>query len=144
MHVEHLRSPHEKIGGLCYFARLLDKVRLHAAGNLPEPYHANLGSAFDARCMNFLGITYPALVERINEGGTDAEILAWCFVQGAAPGSEDIEVWNEFMRKRGWKDEASPLLQRRLEEGGFADRTDIQTFFDFIDLDEGREITKPE
>ncbi|MEI7776215.1 MAG: DUF5069 domain-containing protein [Verrucomicrobiota bacterium] len=47
-------------------------------------------------------------------------------------------MWNEFLRKRGWNDVASTRLKERLAEGGFQDRTDIHTFFDFIDLDEGR------
>jgi hypothetical protein len=42
------------------------------------------------------------------------------------------------MRKRGWNDSGSEKLKQRLAEGGHQMRTDIQTFFDFIDLDEGR------
>ena len=38
-----LRSPSEKVGGLFYFRRMLDKIRLHAKGELPSDYHANLG-----------------------------------------------------------------------------------------------------
>jgi hypothetical protein len=44
------------------------------------------------------------------------------------------------MRKRGWRDDGSAALERRLKEGGFEKRTDIQTTFDFIDLDEGRPV----
>jgi hypothetical protein len=43
------------------------------------------------------------------------------------------------MRKRGWNDDGTATLLRRLKEGGFDDRTDVQTFFDYIDLDEGRD-----
>ena len=42
------------------------------------------------------------------------------------------------MRKRGWKDEGSATLAKRKAAGGFADRADIETFFQFIDADEGR------
>ncbi len=65
--------------------------------------------------------------------------MEWCFSQGRKPDDGQIEVWNEFMRKRGWNDDGAPMLERRLREGGFEGRTDIQTFFDFIDLDEGRD-----
>jgi len=139
MKVENLRSPREAIGGIVYLPRLLDKIRLHADGRLPADYHPNLGGGFDARCVSFLAIAYPALVERVTKGGTDEEILDWCFQTGRKPSAEEIEIWNEFMRKRGWNDEGTPMLQRRLREGGFDDRTDVQTFFDFIDLDEGRD-----
>ena len=70
--------------------------------------------------------------------GTDGEVFDWCVAQGRQPGEEDIEIWNEFMRKRGWNDEASERLAQRKTEGGFGNRADIQTFFDYIDLDEGR------
>jgi hypothetical protein len=42
------------------------------------------------------------------------------------------------MRKRGWNDEVSEILQRRKKEAGMMDRSDIQTTFQFIDADEGR------
>ena len=139
MAVNQLRSPYEKVGGIYYFGRMLDKIRLHAAGSLPADYQPNLGGGFDQRCTAFLNVAYADLVERVKQGGSDEEILEWCFLRGRKPGAEEIEIWNEFMRKRGWNDEATPILQRRLREGGFEQRSDIQTMFDYIDLDEGRD-----
>jgi hypothetical protein len=137
-----LRSPSEKVGGLFYFARMLDKIRLHAKGGLPSDYHANLGTGFDEKCVKFLRVDYAGLVKRVNQGGTDAEILDWCFTSGRKPTSDDIYVWNEFMRKRGWDDEVSDMVVRRKAEAGMTDRSDIQTSFQFIDADEGR-LPKP-
>lgn len=138
MVVPNLRSPHDKVGGIVYFGRMLDKIRLHASGQLPDEYIPNLGEGFDQRCASFLNVAYSALAERTLQGGNDDAILAWCFDQAPAPCEERIEVWNEFMRKRGWNDALSERLQQRLAEGGFEKRTDIQTLFDYIDLDEGR------
>jgi len=42
-----LRSPFAKINGFVYFGRMLDKIRMHAKGELPEDYQANLGKGFD-------------------------------------------------------------------------------------------------
>ena len=142
MNVPQLRSPHEQIGGIYYIPRMLDKIRLQAAGNLPQEYQANLGSGFDGRALSFLWIEYPALVERVKQGGTDEEILAWAFAQGHEPRPEEIEVWNDFMVKRGWNDESSERLATRKKESNFQDRNDIQTFFDYIDADEGRDLVK--
>jgi hypothetical protein len=133
-----LRSPSEKIGGLFYFGRLLDKIRLHARGQLPPDYHANLGKGFDEKCVRFLRVDYDQLVGRVKQGGTDEEILEWCFTIGRQPSEDDIYVWNEFMRKRGWNDEVSEIVNRRKAEAGMIDRSDIQTSFQFIDADEGR------
>ena len=142
MNVPNLRSPSAQTGGILYFPRMVDKIRLQAAGKLPTEYHANLGGGFDGRALSFLWIEYPALVERVKQGGTDEEILAWAFEQGRKPSAEEIEIWGEFMRKRGWNDESSDRLAMRKRESGFEHRDEIQTFFDYIDADEGREVGK--
>jgi len=139
MQVPGLRSCHDKVGGIHYIGRMFDKIRLHAAGKLPEEYHANLGKGFDARALTFLDVDYLSLVERVKQGGTDGEFLDWCFQRGRHPTDEQIEIWNEFMRKRGWRDAGTPILRQRLREIGCESRTDIDTTFDFIDLDEGRD-----
>jgi gluconokinase len=133
-----LRSPSEKVGGLFYFGRMLDKIRLHSKGELPADYHANLGKGFDEKCVRLLRVNYDQLAERVKKGGTDEELLQWCFEKGCRPNENDIYVWNEFMRKRGWNDEVSEILKRRKAEAGMSERADIQTAFQFIDADEGR------
>ena len=139
MNIPNLRSPREKVGGLYHFGRMLDKIRLHSQGKLPADYIPNLGVGFDGRCLRFLHIDYAALVSRVAKGGTDEELLAWSYEQGRKPTDEEITIWNAFMSKLGWNDEASAVLQERiLQHGGLAGRTDITTFFDFLDADEGR------
>ena len=117
---------------------MVDKIRLHANGKLPPDYHANLGKGFDEKCVKFLRIDYDELVERVEQGGTEEEILEWCFTVGRKPSEDDVYVWNEFMRKRGWNDEVSEMVLQRKAEAGMTDRPDIQTSFQFIDADEGR------
>jgi hypothetical protein len=145
MKVPGLRSSFEKVGGIVYFGRMLDKIRLQAAGRLPEGY--NLGTKvrtwFDARCTRFLAVSYEALVERVLVGGTDEEILEWCFNQGQRPNEEEIEIWNEFMMKRGWRDSSSPALAEAKRLRGFAHRDDIQTAFEFHLADESSDEVPP-
>ena len=81
------RSPYEKVGGIVYFGRMLDKVRLKSAGELHPDLHQNLGVGFDKRCVDF-----------------------------------------------------SETLDRRKKESGLSDRDDIQTMFDYIEVDEGRPL----
>jgi len=140
--VPGLRSCYIKVGRVVYFGRMLDKIRLHAAGQLPPDYQVNLGETrpflFDARCCRFLGISYPALRERTLPGGTDEEILAWAHAHGLARSDEDCVIWNYFMMKLGWRDDRSAILQQRIREYGLAGRS-VETFFDLLDCDEGRE-----
>ena len=138
MNVTGLRSPYDTVGNLVHFGRMLDKIRLHAQRKLPAAYHQNLGIGFDGRCCSFLHVKYEDVVARVKLGGTDEDVLQWCFENGRKPTDEEIEVWNGFMSKRGWRDEASARLEERKRESNFAHRTDIQTFFDYIEADEGR------
>ena len=123
-----------------YFARLLDKIRLHARGELGADYHENLGktNAADGVICNFLRVNYAELRERVLAGGNDEEILEWCYEKGRRLNEGDLVVWNGFMSKFGWNDFATPVLERRKKEMGISDRTDIQTIGEMIDFDEGR------
>lgn len=138
--VPGLRSCYARVGPLVYFGRMLDKIRLHAAGRLPADYHANLGIGFDGRTCTFLRVAYAAVRERTLAGGTDEEILAWCFATGGARSDDECAVWSGFMMKVGWRDARTPVLRQRLVDYGLADRgLTIETFFDLNDCDEGRD-----
>lgn len=150
MNVPGLRSPYLKIGRLVYFGRMLDKIRLHAAGKLPAEYIANLGDQqpgmFDTRCCRFLGVSYADIQSKTLSGMSDEEVLAWAEKTGGRRSDEECEVWNGFMMKRGWHDHPDNVarLKRRLAESGLQDQP-IETFFDYIDADEGRDplATRP-
>ena len=42
---------------------------MHAKGELPSDYHANLGKGFDEKCVKLLRVNYDQLVERVKQGG---------------------------------------------------------------------------
>ena len=134
------KSPKEQTGGMMYFPRMLDKIRLHARGELGSEYHANLGGprAADGACTNFLRVSYPELCKRVAEGGSDEEILEWCYGKGRRLNQGDMVVWNGFVSKLGWKDFATPNLEKGKRECGATDRADVQTVSDLIDFEEGR------
>ena len=133
-------SPKETTKGMMYFPRMLDKIRLHARGELHEDYHKNLGAlkAADGVCCNFLRVHYRDLRDRVLLGGTDEEILEWCFEKGRRLNEGDLFVWNGFASKLGWRDSSSSVLEERKKKYGIGDRADILTIPDLIDFDEGR------
>ncbi len=136
---QYPRSAYDRVGGIVYFARMLDKIRLKEKGNLPPDYLKNLSIGFDGRCSRFLGVDYPAIVKRVGEGGTDEEILAWCFEKGRKSNAEEILIWNKFMLKRGWRDEddgSTQELQNYKKNSGLGHRKDLLTFFDYYEVDE--------
>jgi hypothetical protein len=133
------RSCYDKINGLVYFARMVDKIRLHAAGQLGPDYHANLGKGFDERTCAFLKVKYDDLKQHVLAGASDDQALHWCLEKGRKPTEDDILDFNEFLIKRGWRDSGTERLRLRLKEAKLEHRLgDILTFFDFIEVDEGR------
>ena len=127
-----------RLGGLYFLPRTLDKIRLHARGALHPDHHAFLGGGFDGRLCHFLGIRYEDLRERVLAGGTDEDVLAWINAHGRAINDTDRLIWNGFASKRGWRDDATPTLERQKAESGLAHRADLLTFFDYYEVDEGR------
>jgi gluconokinase len=142
--VPGLRSCYAKTGRLVYFGRMLDKIRLLAAGRLPEDFQKNVGIGFDGRCCNFLRVKHADVTARTLQGGTDEEILAWCHEHGGARSDEECEVWNGFMMKRGWRDAGREILLRRIVESNLSAKP-IETMFDYIEYDEERDpgATRP-
>ena len=134
------KGPGEAVGGLRYFGRMLDKMRLFASGKLHSDYHANMGKkrSMDGLLCNFLWINYDDLRRRVLEGGADEEILKWCYQKGRPLNEGDLLVWNAFVNKFGWNDFATPTVERRKKELGISDRADIQTMGDLFDYEEGR------
>lgn len=136
-----LRSPSASVGGLVYFGRMIDKIRLMAAGQLPPEWEERRGLAvgsFDWRCCQFLKLDYPALeAEVLKNNGSDEALLEWAYTHGRRPDPEEIEIWNAFMTKRGWRDDGTQRLNERLAEIGLPPGA-VATMFEFIDVDEGR------
>ncbi len=140
--VPGLRSPYVKVGRLVYFGRMLDKIRLHAAGKLPESdYAANLGKGFDLRCCNFLRVQYDELKARVLKGDlNDEQLLTWAEERGGRRSDEECEVWCGFMMKRGWRDVGAEILAKRIKESALEAKP-VLTMFDYLDFDEGRDPT---
>lgn len=132
------KSAYEKTGGMMYFPRMLDKIRLHEAGKLRVDFIENLGRRADGWCVGFLQVSYAQLKARVLTGGSDEEILQWCFTQGRALNEIDLMLWNSFMTKLGWNDFYSARLQQGKTESGLAEREDIVTMVEYFEVDEGR------
>ena len=140
MKIPGLRSPYDQVGGLVYFGRMLDKIRLKESGVLPADYNVGTKARFDfdSRCTRFLGVRYGALRQRVLAGGNDLQILRWCFQAGRKPSAEEFEIWNTFMMKRGWRDGSSAGLEADKAKAGLGKRKTIVTWFDLFDADEGQ------
>jgi hypothetical protein len=132
------KSPLEEVGGIPYFARMCDKIRLDANGDLSAEYQPNLGRGFDQWTCEYLRIDYCDLVEKVNGGMDDEAALEWAVGVGGERTSVERDWWLSYMRNRGFGDDFSEILVKRKSENGLEDRDDIVSFFGLIDADEGR------
>jgi hypothetical protein len=140
MNMPQLRSPHDKVGGVLHFGRMIDKIRANALTPLGEDYEPFMGKGFDGRVCHFLKISYHDLRDHVlaNPDATAEASLEWAFSHGRRPDDEEIFAFNEFVRKYGWSDEAADRLKWRKETSELGHRDDIVTMFQYIDVDEGR------
>jgi gluconokinase len=136
-----LPDDYAETNGVIFFARMLKKIRLKHQGLLPPDYNVvgcTVWDCFDGRFCRFFGVDEAQLLERTIAGGFDEEILDWCFENFGQPSAEKIEFWNSFITKRGWRDDSSAELEALKQAEGLGDRSDVQTWADYHDVDEGR------
>ena len=139
--MEALPDDYAETSGVIFFARMLEKIRLKHQGLLPPDYNVvgcGVWDCFDGRFCRFFGVDEERLLKRTIEGGSNEEVLDWCFENFGQPSAEKIEFWNSFITKRGWRDDSSAELEALKQAEGLADRSDVQTWADYHDVDEGR------
>ena len=133
------RSPRETMCGWTYLPRFVDKIRLHLAGKLHADYQENFCKGFDARWLEAAGVEAGPFIEVVRNSITDGQVCDWVR-QNVKRHEAAKAAHREFLLSHPRKDDAAlqARLKMRKEQGGMAQRDDIQTFVDFIDADEKR------
>jgi hypothetical protein len=131
------RSPYEKLGGITFLPRAIDKMRAHIAGTAGE-YNAKTG--YSTQLFEFAGVTADEFEQIVREHDTDEAVLQALLAR--KPLSEaEIEDWNQRSINRTPTDEAGWARHyKMLEDAGYGHRMDVRTMYDRLDLDDGREV----
>jgi len=140
---QYPRSPKARLGGLAHLGRLVDKVRLRHEGHIQDYNYLTAG--FDKYLLDLLQIAPQAFEQRVLQGGTEEEILAWVGAHARPLADDEIRQWNGRILHGGPKDDAAKQrFQDRLAEAA-AHRgvsvectSHLRTWADVIDFDEGR------
>ncbi len=136
------RSPKDKLLGLVSLKRTIDKAKAFNEGTLGE---YDYDCPHDKPLFEFLGTDGPAFAAKVKELGTDDAIADWLRSSALANKSQaQIDAFNgERMR---WHpdpgshgEEFFKSLRDRIAPG----RPEIATWFDLLDLDEGRPVPEP-
>ncbi len=143
--VPPLRSPREILGGYVILPRLIDKVRLHARGELPAEYCPQLLGpelTLDGRFLAFTGLDREVLRAAILAAPDDAAVLTWMERHAAAHTIEEKRAWAEAID--AYRPDPERVARRAKAYSHVAARFDVEAIsvFDLIDLDEGR-IDRP-
>jgi hypothetical protein len=127
------------MSGWLYLPRFVDKIRLSLAGRLHSDYQQNFATrGFDAQWLKAAGLESDAFIEVVRHAITDGQVADWVRSHVHKPAEQ--AAFNHWLTHYG--SEEDPELRARLasrkEQSGLAHRTDITTFVDYIDADEGR------
>jgi hypothetical protein len=135
------RSGRETLGGVVYLARAIDKVRADLAGTVGEYIAACPQSR---QVYDLFGVTPEQFREAVSHNPKDESVLLWLQEHGQRqPSKADIERFDAAMLAEGpslGNARAMGYLRHTLEEAGQSHRTDVRTYVDMQDLEEGRPV----
>lgn len=134
------RSVREKLLGLVQLARTTDKAKASAHGKLGEYEYP---STMDEGLFEFLGMKGSDFLQFIKVAKSDAEIESYTrgFVEKKSP--DEITAFNQRWMASTPKGES---LERftALRANIAPERTDVTSWPDLLDLDEGRSVARRE
>jgi hypothetical protein len=128
------RSPKQLLGGYAHLARMIDKARAKSAGTLGEYIYP---CPLDQALLEFLGLGADAFFETANSGSDDA-VVRWVGERATAHSAKEIEAWNQAFFARKPKDQDSLQHFLAIRNRVAPHRTDVTTWVDLLDLEEGR------
>lgn len=132
-----LPSPYQAHStGLLHLPRFIAKIRKHLKCGLPKSYQRNFTKGFDGFLCLHLGVDPKDVIECVKSSVSDEELnlkLVELF-----PAELNPHVWNRKVVQMGMTDMALEKLEEIKTELGAKDRTDLRSFADVIDFDEGR------
>lgn len=125
--------------GWMHLPRYIDKIRLHLAGKLGADYQQNFGKGFDGMWLKAAGVTHEQMIEVVKNTVTDGEVCDWVHANvKSLQADKTAHAADQLSRPRADDPTALERFKMRMAESGLSQRTDIQTFVDYIDADEKR------
>jgi hypothetical protein len=129
------RSVRVRLGGYIILPRVLDKCRALLAGKNGE---YNYDCSMDRHFLKFVGLEGDALKAEIATGKGDGELLAWIEANAQSKRTPwEIAAWSAYHERRTPDSDAETLAFFAGMLGKITTtREDIQSWFDFLDLDD--------
>ena len=122
--------------GLLHLPRFLAKARKHLRGELPKSYQRNFCKGFDRFLCMHLGVDPEQVVACVREAADERDLDAR--LRALFPADLRVHVWNRELVQKGMSEMGREALAAAKQKMGAEARTDIISFADMIDFDEGR------
>lgn len=128
------RSPRVRLGGFVHLPRLLDKTRAVLTGRQGDYIFP---CPLDQRFFAFTGIAAEAFIAAVRAGRTDADMLAWVRAH-LTPGrtTPEILTWSAALEASGADNVRRHTTVAADITRFAAERDDVHTAFDRLDLDD--------
>jgi len=128
------RSPRTKLGGFAHFPRLIDKARAVAAGTQGD-FHYNC--PIDQMFFSFTGIDPEAFMVEVKAGKPDGELLAYAMANlKPARSASQIASWSHWINGTAPSNPDSRAFFNDVHRKNAPHRTDIESWFDWLELDD--------
>ncbi len=134
------RSVRDTIDGVVMLARTADKAKAFAEGTAGE-YHYNC--PMDQTVFEFLAIDHEAFLAKVKIAEQVSEIADFIKLHTELKRPEEIERFNaDFLAMKPAAGSDGAAYFEQLRSSLAPERTDITTWADLLDLDEGREVPR--
>jgi hypothetical protein len=137
--IEKPRSAKDTLAGLVSLKRVIDKAKASNAGHLGD---YDYDCPHDKPLFEFLGTTGPEFASKVDDLQTDGAIADWVQAEFLSrKAAEEIDRFNHD-RTRWHPEPGSHAAEyfEQLRDQVAPGRSDIVTWFDVLDLDEGRPV----
>jgi hypothetical protein len=129
------RSPRVRLGGYVILPRVLDKCRAVLEGNNGD---YNYNCPLDQRFFDFTGVDAEALKAEVAKGLGDGALLEWIGANATIKRDDwEVSQWSASREAAAPSDNESRDFVNGLVAGaGGAEREDVATWFEVLDLDD--------
>jgi hypothetical protein len=128
-----------KMAGYVHLARMIDKCRAVLAGTEGEYIYP---CPMDDRLMEFADITADQFTAAVKANPSDEAVVKWFTRTAKWHPPAELEAWNRMMLNRGPNAPAKQEYFNKLRDAVDPSRTDLTSWADLQDLEEGRAVPK--
>jgi hypothetical protein len=133
------RSPREKLAGYVHLGRMLDKCRATLQGTQGEYIYP---CPMDQRLLDYAGVAADTFADAVKSRSSDDGIAQWFHSVAQAHSEPEVAAFNDLMLTHGPNTEEKRAYFAKTRDAIDASRTDITSWADLLDLEEGRPVPR--